>query len=107
MTTVFISYDREDSDFAELVQAKLNRAGHTTFMDLEILDVGDDWRDKIDLALRASQVAIVIMTPEAAASHYVAYEWAFALGAGLKVIPLERHRVAPSAGSAAASIIYR
>lgn len=29
------------------------------------------------------------MTPEAAASHYVAYEWAFALGAGAKVIPLE------------------
>ncbi len=89
MTTVFISYDREDSDFAELVQAKLSRAGHTIFMDLEILDVGDDWRDKIDLALRASQVLVVIMTPEAAASHYVAYEWAFALGAGLKVIPLE------------------
>jgi HEAT repeat protein len=89
VTTVFISYDRDDSDFAELVQAKLSRAGHTTFMDLEILDVGDDWRDKIDLALRASQVLVVIMTPEAAASHYVAYEWAFALGAGLKVIPLE------------------
>ena len=89
MTTVFISYDREDSDFAELVQAKLSRAGHTTFLDLEILDVGDDWRDKIDLALRASQVLVVIMTPEAAVSHYVAYEWAFALGAGLKVIVLE------------------
>ena len=89
MSTVFISYDREDSDFAELVQAKLHRADHTTFMDLEILNAGDDWRDKIDLTLRACQVLIVIMMPEAAASHYVAYEWAFALGAGVKVIPLE------------------
>ena len=58
-------------------------------MDLEILNAGDDWRDKIDLTLRACQVLIVIMTPEAAASHYVVYEWAFALGAGVKVIPLE------------------
>ena len=89
MINVFISYDREDSDFAELVQARLHGAGHTIFMDMEILDAGDDWRDKIDCALRACQVLIVIMTPEAAASHYVAYEWAFALGAGVKVIPLE------------------
>jgi len=60
MAKVFISYDREDSDFAELVQA-----------------------------IRDSHVLVVIMTPDAAASEYVVYEWAFALGAHGRIIPLE------------------
>lgn len=89
MAKIFVSYDREDTDFSEVVQAKLQKAGHETFMDLELLNAGDDWRDKIDQALRRSQALVVIMTPEAAASLYVTYEWSFALGAGVTVIPLE------------------
>ena len=89
MATVFISYDREDSDFAELVKALLEKAGHDILMDTEFLNVGDDWRDELDQAIRASHVLLVIMTPEAAVSKYVTYEWAFALGTHGKIIPLE------------------
>jgi HEAT repeat protein len=89
MAHVFICYDREDRDFAEVVQAKLERAGHVTVMDFDILSAGDDWQDRLDLEIRRSQALVVIMTPEARQSDYVAYEWAFALGAGVKVIPLE------------------
>ena len=89
MASVFICYDRDDRDFAEVVQAKLEKAGHETSMDLDILNAGDDWQTKLDLAIRNSDAVVVIMTPEARASDYVAYEWAFALGADVKVIPLE------------------
>ena len=89
MAHVFVSYDRENRDFAEVVQAKLERAGHRTSMDLDLLSAGDDWQDKLDAAIRASDAVVVIMEPEARASDYVAYEWAFALGAGVRVIPLE------------------
>ena len=89
MAHVFISYDREDRDFAEVVQARLERAGHTTVMDFDILSAGDDWQDRLDAEIRRSQALVVIMTPQARASDYVAYEWAFALGAGVRVIPLE------------------
>ncbi len=58
-------------------------------MDFEILDAGDDWRERLDQALRESQAVVVIMTPQSAASAYVTYEWSFALGAGVRVIPLE------------------
>jgi HEAT repeat protein len=58
-------------------------------MDLDILSAGEDWQDKLDAAIRASHALVVIMTPEARKSDYVAYEWAFALGAGVRVIPLE------------------
>lgn len=89
MAHVFLSYDREDRDFAEVVQAKLERAGHETSMDLDILNAGDDWQTTLDLAIRRSDAIVVIMAPEARASDYVAYEWAFAFGAGVKVIPVE------------------
>jgi len=89
MAKVFISYDRDDSDFAELVQGRLEKAGHGTSMDIEILNAGDDWRDELDQAIRDSHALVVIMTPHAEVSEYVAYEWAFALGACVKIIPLE------------------
>jgi len=95
MAKVFISYDREDSDFAELVQARLEKAGHDTLMDTEFLNVGDNWRDELDQAIRGSHVLLVIMTPEAVVSDYVSYEWAFALGAHGKIIPLELKKVIP------------
>ena len=89
MAYLFVCYDREDRDFAEVVQAKLERAGHDTSMDFDILSAGDDWQDKLDLAIRQSAAIVVIMSPEARVSEYVAYEWAFALGAGVRVIPIE------------------
>ena len=89
MLNIFVSYDREDTDFSEVVQVKLHKAGYEIFMDQEQLNAGDNWREKIDQAIRYSQALIVIMTPEAAVSPYVNYEWAFALGAGVTVVPLE------------------
>ena len=88
MARIFISYDREDSDFAELVDGRLTKAGHDTRMDAGILDAGEDWRDVLDQAVRESDALVVIMTPEARVSDYVTYEWAFALGAGVRVIPV-------------------
>jgi HEAT repeat protein len=104
MAHVFISYDREDRDFAEVVQARLEKAGHTTVMDFDILSAGDDWQDRLDAEIRRSQALVVIMTPEARASDYVAYEWAFALGAGVRVIPLEYR---PTAFSARLDALHR
>ena len=42
----------------------------------------------IDLSIKNAFALIVIMTPEAKASEYVTYEWAFAWGVVVKVIPV-------------------
>jgi len=42
----------------------------------------------IDLAIKNAFALVVIMTPEAKASEYVTYEWAFAWGVGIRVIPI-------------------
>jgi HEAT repeat protein len=94
MAGVFISYASKDSDFAERVESRLAKAGHKTSLDKSILRAGEVWRVKLDQAIRASEVMVVIMTPDAGESDYVAYEWAFALGAGVRIVPV-RLKAAP------------
>src|SRR5215470_14553355 len=84
---VFVSYKHEDVDFAENVMSRLKEGGFQTWADHKI-GAGEEWRTAIDLAIKNSFALIVIMTPEAKKSEYVTYEWAFAWGAGIKVIPL-------------------
>jgi CheY-like chemotaxis protein len=87
MAQVFISHKREDVDFAENVSSRLERGGFDVWADSNIA-AGEEWRNAIDVAIGNSVALIVIMTPEAKTSEYVTYEWAFAWGIGIKVIPV-------------------
>ena len=49
---------------------------------------GDEWRKGIDQAIREAIALVVVVTPAAKASEYVTSEWAFAVGAQVKVIPI-------------------
>jgi len=84
---IFISYSHKDGEFAENLIHRITQAGFKTWIDTEI-NVGEEWRLNIDQAIKNAFALIVIMTPEAQASEYVTYEWAFAWGAGVKVIPI-------------------
>src|SRR5215469_16205978 len=84
---VFVSYEQEDGDFAENVISRLEQKGFQTWADHKI-GAGEEWRTSIDLAIKNSFALIVIMTPQAKASEYVTYEWAFAWGVGVRVIPI-------------------
>ncbi len=88
MSHVFISYKHDDLDFAENVQSRLERANIKTWMDHHI-HPGDEWRNQIDQAIKDAFAMIVIMTPEAKASEYVTYEWSFAVGMGVRIIPVK------------------
>jgi hypothetical protein len=67
---------------------QIEKAGIDTWMDKGRLRPGQDWSDEIDQAIRHAYALILIMSPEAKTSEYVAYEWSFALGAGVQVIPV-------------------
>ncbi|HXQ33082.1 MAG TPA: toll/interleukin-1 receptor domain-containing protein [Anaerolineales bacterium] len=84
----FISHDHSDGDFAELLKLRLEKKGYGAWVDLERLRVGEDWRQEIDNAIRNATALVVIMSPEARQSEYVTYEWAFAWGVGVPVIPI-------------------
>src|SRR5579864_6020316 len=84
---IFVSYKHEDVDFAENVMSRLKECGFQTWADFKI-GAGEEWRTAIDLSIKNAFALIVIMTPEAKASEYVTYEWAFAWGVGIRVIPI-------------------
>ena len=85
---IFISYYHEDGDFADSLSGRLKENDFDVRMDAS-LTCGDDWRAEIDKAIKEASALIVIMTPEAKCSEYVTYEWAFALGANIPVIPVQ------------------
>lgn len=84
---VFISYSTSDTDFADVLRSRLESAGHTVWIDRGRISGGTDWRLEIDEGLERADAVIVVMTPSARNSEYVAYEWANALGRGRRVVP--------------------
>jgi len=88
MADIFISYSRKDGDFAEILRSRLKEQGFTSWIDLEGLRAGEEWRQEIDQEIRDSLAVVVILTANSRHSEYVAYEWAFAIGAGVRVIPI-------------------
>ncbi len=89
MAHVFISYKREDADFAFEMKRQIERQNFQTWIDDDKLRAGEDWREAIDEAIvRDAFALIVIMTPEARSSEYVTYEWSCARGANVTVIPV-------------------
>jgi len=88
MAHVFIAYHHTQVEFAYAVGQQLEAAGFTVWINPDP-EAGHIWYDGwIDPAIRASFALIVIMTPAAKASEYIAYEWACGWGAGVAVIPV-------------------
>ena len=86
---VFISYSHKDSDFVhDTLKTNLPLEKFDLWIDEERLHAGEKWRDEIENAIRTALAVIVIITPDSKASEYVTYEWAFAWGAGIPVIPI-------------------
>ncbi len=87
MSHTLISHSHKDSDFAEILRNKLTDAGFDVWVDTDIR-ASQDWREEIDHAIQRATALIAIITPQASASQYVTYEWAFAWGAGITIIPI-------------------
>jgi hypothetical protein len=92
MKHIFVSYAREDKDFARQLTSRLRESGRIPWQDLHNVRGGDNWQATIDDALRNAEALVVIMSPHATKSQYVTYEWAFALGARVRVIPVVKKR---------------
>lgn len=88
MPQAFISYESNDAVFADLVRMRLKDVGIDVWLDHGALRAGEEWRNAIDAGIESSDVLLVVITPRSCNSLYVTYEWSFALGQGIKVIPL-------------------
>lgn len=88
MEHIFISYSHEDSDFADELMKDFEQAGYKTWSDNRNLAYGTNWKQGIDDAIQNAFVIIVVMTADARQSEYVTYEWSYAMGLGVPVIPV-------------------
>ena len=88
MNYIFISYDREDGEFADKLKQRLEKNGFRTWIDVDAIPASTDWKNVIDEAIRKASALVLIMTPQAFESEYVSYEWVYAMGARVSVVPL-------------------
>jgi formylglycine-generating enzyme required for sulfatase activity len=86
---VFISYSKEDREYAQRLRDHLLQRGFDVWID-EVIDPGDDWWRYIRQAIRDCAAFVVVMTPEAESSHWVGVELLHALEYKRPVFPLLR-----------------
>jgi sulfatase modifying factor 1 len=86
--TLFISYARKDAEFAQKLNAALQRHGVTTWIDELGIRGGEDWPNRIATAIEGCKAMLVILSPDSVASRWVQRELAFADAKGKRVLPL-------------------
>ena len=87
MTKIFISPSPLDLRQLKAMQDHLLQWGYTPWIDPEPTP-GIAWRSGIDKAILGADAMVIIMTPAAAGSVYVTYEWTLALSNEIRVIPV-------------------
>ncbi len=90
MRTFFISYTAEDVHFAQTVKNELEQAGFPTWMAPDRLSTNSIWHPEIDQIIKDAFAVLVVLSPNTRTNEFVNYEWAFALGAGVDVVVLQR-----------------
>jgi CheY-like chemotaxis protein len=85
---VFVSYDSDNDDFAQLLRLTLEKENIEVWKDTHQIFAGTEWRNEIDQGILNCDAIIVLLNGDSCKSQYVTYEWAFALGNGKIVIPI-------------------
>lgn len=89
MSHVFISYSKQNKEYAQLLKAELIRRGFSVWID-DVIDPSDDWWRNIRQAIRDAVAFTLVMTPESETSHYVGLELLHALEYKKPIFPLLR-----------------
>jgi Leucine-rich repeat (LRR) protein len=88
MSYLFISYARKDEKFAQRLNTDLRSYGVPTWIDELGIRSGEDWPDRIALAIEEAGAMLVILTPDSVKSKWVKRELSFADQKDKKVLPL-------------------
>src|SRR5262249_50803695 len=77
MTRLFISYSRQDEEFARRLATDLHEFGAEVWIDLDDIPVGMKWSTAIQQGLKDAEIMIVIISPSSMASRNVEDEWQY------------------------------
>lgn len=74
MSKIFVSYARENSACVEQIVRRIEAQGFPVWFDQLSIPGGEDWREAIRQGVAESDIALVMCSPAAMASHYVGEE---------------------------------
>jgi len=84
----FISYSRNDSEFALRLAQDLKTAGASVWLDQLDIQPGVPWDNAIETALSQAPLMLLVLSPDSAKSDNVRNEISFALEEGKVIIPV-------------------
>lgn len=88
MPDVFISYAREDREFARRLVDQLKQRGHDSWIDLEGIEPSDRWWQSVTEAIDGADAVVFIASPDSVASEVCAREIKHAAEQHKRLIPV-------------------
>lgn len=85
---VFISYARDDLDFADQLVPALDLTGFDTTLDRHGISGGEEWKRRLGNLIRDTDTVVFVLSPSSARSDVCAWEVDEAVRLGKRVIPV-------------------
>jgi hypothetical protein len=85
---VFISYSRDDLDFADQLDAALRLYGFETSLDRHAISGGEEWKQRLGNLIREADTVIFVLSQSSATSVICAWEVEEAAREGKRIIPV-------------------
>ena len=85
---VFISYSRDDVEFADQLHATLIIGGYDATIDRHGIHVGEDWERRLGDMIRGADTVVFLLSPSSARSAACAWEVDQAMHLGKRIIPI-------------------
>ena len=84
---VFLSYARADAERIQPLRDELRRLGYRVFFDVQSIDPGEKWKDRLDRSIRNSRTLVLCWSENARASDYITFEYSRAEALKKRVFP--------------------
>jgi TPR repeat protein len=85
---VFISYSRDDLDFADQLNAALEACGFECFIDRHGISGGEEWKRRLGNLISEADTVVFVLSPASAHSDICAWEVEEAARLGKRILPV-------------------
>ncbi len=84
---VFLSYSRADTERVAPLRDELRRMGYRVFFDVQSIDPGSNWKDRLRRSIRASRTLVLCWSENTRGSEYVTFEYSQAEAFRRPILP--------------------
>jgi TIR domain-containing protein len=85
---VFISYSRDDANFADQLEAALDTCGFETSIDRHGIPGGEEWKSRLGNLISEADTVVFVLTPTSARSPICSWEAEKADRLGKRILPV-------------------